>query len=141
MTDFILIDGDEAKFLPTFGAAKVVVQPGKLKGSGPATLSGKNICVSGDEKSVEVSGCSYVAPPYTVPGVGTLKIASLAGDQKAKKTRTGGKQVLLKGSKFTAKFEVQTPAQTPPSASTPDSVLQYSGQGVFVTNNRKFRSS
>ena len=41
MPDFILIDGDKANFLPNFGAAIVVVQPGTLKGSGPSTLQGK----------------------------------------------------------------------------------------------------
>ena len=52
MTDFILIEGDKANFLPNFGAAVVVVRPGNLKGSGPATLNGKKICVDGDEKKV-----------------------------------------------------------------------------------------
>ena len=41
MADFILIDGDKAIFLPNFGVAVVVVRPGDLKGSGPATLDGK----------------------------------------------------------------------------------------------------
>jgi hypothetical protein len=52
MSDFILMDGDQAIFMPMFGAAVVVVQPGKLAGSGPATLGGKTICVEGDESKV-----------------------------------------------------------------------------------------
>jgi hypothetical protein len=141
MEDFILVDGDQVVFLPPFGAATVVPQPGKLAGSGPLTLNGKNVCVDGDEGNVSVAGCMYMTPQYCIPGTGTLKIASLAGDQKAKKTNTGGKAVLLKGQKFTAKFEVQSPAQQPvPSSSpVPDPTPQYSGDGMFVTTNTMFK--
>jgi len=144
MPDFILIEGDKANFLPNFGAAVVVVQPGDLKGSGPATLTGKKLCVDGDEKNVSVPGCSYITPQYSIPGTGTLKIASLAGDQKAKKTQTGGKAVLLKGSTFTAEFEVQSPAQQPPpgpGSPIPDATPKYTGSGMFITTNMKFRGS
>lgn len=141
MADFILIEGDQVMFMPAFTPATVIVQPGKLEGSGPATLGGKKICVDGDEMKVSVPGCSYMTPQYSIPGTGTLKIAALAGDQKASKTLTGGKAVLLKGGNFTAKFEVQSPAQQPPpgpGSPIPDSTPQYSGNGMFVTTNIKF---
>jgi hypothetical protein len=144
LPDFILIEGDKANFLPNFGAAIVVVQPGNLTGSGPATLTGKKICVDGDEKNVSVPGCNYVTPQYSIPGTGTLKIDALAADQKAKKTQTGGKPVLLKGSSFTAKFEVQSPAKQPPTgpgSPIPDGTPQYSGSGMFITTNTKFQGS
>jgi hypothetical protein len=144
MADFILLEGDKAIFLPNFGPAMVVVKPGDLKGSGPATLNGKKICVDGDEKKVSVPGCMYMAPPYVIPGTGTLKIAALAGNQKAQKTKTGGKLVLLKGSNFTAKFEVQNPAKQPPpgpGSPIPDATPQYSGSGMFVTTNMKFQGT
>ncbi len=144
MLDFILIDGDKANFLPNFGAAIVAVQPGKLKASGPAKLKGKKLCVDGDEKSVSVPGCSYMTPQYSIPGTGTLKIAALAANQKAKKTQTGDKLVLLKGGAFTAKFEVQSPAKQPPpgpGAPIPDGTPQYSGKGMFITTNNKFQGS
>ena len=144
MTDFILIDGDKASFLPNFGAAIVVVQPGDLKASGLATLNGKKICVAGDESRVSVPGCSYITPQYSIPGTGTLKIAALAGNQRAKKTKTGGKAVLLKGGSFTAKFEVQAPAKQPPpgpGAPIPDATPEYSGSGTFITTNTKFEGS
>lgn len=144
MEDFILVDGDTVTFLPSFGAAIVVPQPGKLAGSGPATLKGKKLCVEGDEGDVSVAGCTYMTPQYCIPGTGTLKIASLAGDQKAKKTKTGGKAVLLKGKKFTAKLEVQSPAQQPPPAPgppIPDPTPQYSGNGMFVTTNTLFKGT
>jgi hypothetical protein len=141
VADFILIEGDMAMFMPAFGPAIVVVQPGTLEGSGPATIGGKKICVDGDESRVSVAGCTYMTPQYSIPGTGTLKIAALAGDQKARKTQTGGKAVLLKGGNFTAKFEVQSPAQQPPpgpGSPIPDATPQYSGSGMFVTTNVKF---
>lgn len=143
MADFVLMDGDMVMFIPAFTPAIVVVQPGKLAGSGPATLGGKKICVDGDEADVSVPGCAYMTPQYSIPGTGTLKISGLAPNQKAKKTKTGGKAMLLKGSSFTAKFEVQSPAQQPPPGPgppVPDSTPQYSGQGMFVTTNLKVRA-
>lgn len=143
MADFILIEGDKAIFLPNFGAAIVVVKPGDLKGSGPATLNSKKICVDGDEKQVSVPGCIYMTPQYCIPGTGTLKIDALAGDQKASKTQTGGKKVLLKGKNFTAKFEVQSPAKQPLPVGppVPDATPQYSGTGLFITMNIKFQGT
>jgi len=141
MADIILFEGDTVMFIPAFSPAIVVVQPGKLEGSGPATINGKKICVDGDESKVSVAGCTYMTPQYSIPGTGTLKIAALAGNQVAKKTQTGGKPVLLKGGNFTAKFEVQSPAQQPPpgpGAPIPDATPQYSGNGMFISNNLKF---
>ena len=144
MADFVLLENDIATFLPAFGAATVVVQPGTLKASGPATVNGSKICVDGDESKVQVPGCAYVAPPHTIPGTGTLKISALADDQKATKTNTGGKAVLLKGSQFDAKFEVQSPAQQPPPGPgppVPDAMTQYSGKGTFTTANSKLQAT
>ncbi len=144
MSDFILIEGDIANFIPAFGAAVVVVQPGDLTGSGPATIGGKNICVDGDEANVSVPGCMYMAPPFVIPGTGTITIDALGGDQVASKTMTGGKAVLLKGSTFTAKFEVQSPAKQPPpgpGSPIPDSSPEYSGNGTFITTNMKFKGT
>lgn len=141
MADFILVEGDKAIFLPTFGPATVVPMPGSLSGSGPGTLRGKKICVEGDEKDVEVAGCGYFTPQYCIPGTGTLKISALAGDQKAEKTKSGGKAVLLKGQQFTAKFEVKSPAQQPPpgpGSPIPDPTPEYSGNGMFITTNTTF---
>lgn len=142
MSDYILIEGDKANFNPTFGAATVVVQPADLKGSGKTSLKGKAVCIAGDEKDVSVPGCSYMTPVYSIPGTGTLKIAALGGDQKAQKTKTAGKAVLLKGSTFTAKFEVQSPAQQPNMPSPiPDVTPQYSGTGSFITTNTQYKGT
>jgi len=144
MSDYILIDGDQAIFMPNFGAAVVVVQPGNIEGSGPATLDSKSLCVEGDEASVSVPGCTYMTPQYSIPGTGTLKIDTLAADQTAQKTNTGGKVVTLKGGNFTAKFEVQSPAQQPPpgpGSPIPDATPSYSGSGMFITTNTKYRGT
>jgi hypothetical protein len=144
LPDFILIEGDKADFQQIFGAAIVTVRPGEMKASGPATLGGKKLCVDGDEKELKVPGCPYVAPPYVTPGTGTITISQLAGDQKAQKTQTGGKVVLLKGSVFIAEFEVETPAQQPsPSGPVPDAPpkKKYTGSGSFLTTNTKFQGT
>ena len=119
MSDFIIIEGDKANFLPTFGLATVVVQPGTMQASGVDELNGKKVCVEGDESKLSVPGCMYMTSIHTIPGSGTLKIAALAGNQKATKTKSGGKKVILKGAMFTAKFEVQSPAQQPPPVPGP----------------------
>jgi hypothetical protein len=130
-------------FLPAFGAAIVVVQPGRLTGSGPKTLGGTKVCVSGDESLVSVPGCMYMTPVYSIPGTGTLAIAALAGDQLAPNSQTGGKAMMIKGSQFTAKFSVQAPAMQPPpgpGSPIPDATPEYSGQGSFLTTNIKFKA-
>jgi hypothetical protein len=138
VSDKILIDGDLANFMPTFSPAIVVVQPGQMKASGKATINGKKICVDGDEADLKVPGCQYMTPQYSIPGVGTLKIDRLASDQKAQHSMTGGKLVLLKGGNFTAKFEVQSPAQqpAPPGPPVPDATPSYTGQGSFMPANQ-----
>ena len=138
MSDLLLIDGDMVQFMPGFTPAVVMVQPGQLAASGPAKMGGKAVCVDGDEKNVSVPGCMYMTPQHSIPGTGTLKIASLAADQTARQSKTGGKAVLLKGGSFTAKFEVQSPAQQPPpgpGAPIPDATPSYSGSGQFITSN------
>lgn len=139
MSDSILIHGDQAVFQPAFGNASVVVAPGLLAATGGATKGGMKLCVSGDELLVMVPGCSYTAGSYSVPGVGTLMIQSLAPDQLAVKTKSAGRPVLLRGSTFTAAFLVQMPAQdVSSSVSIPDSTPQYTGSGSFVTSNLQF---
>lgn len=138
MSDLLLLDGDMVQFMPGFAPAIVIVKPGQLAGSGPAAVGGKAVCVDGDEKNVSVPGCMYITPQYSLPGTGTLKISSLAPDQKARHTNTGGKAVLLKGGSFTAKFEVQSPAQQPPpgpGAPIPDATPSYTGSGQFIASN------
>jgi hypothetical protein len=142
MSDFILTTGDMVVFMPAFGNAVVVPVPGTLSGTGRANVGKKPMCVDGDEKMVMVPGVLYVAPPFVIPGVGILSIDALGGDQKAKKTSAGGKPVLLKGSTFTAKFQVTVPAMQPAvPAPGPDATPPYIGHGQFVTMNLQVKGS
>ena len=140
MADYILITGDKAMFNPNFGQATVTVRPGDLIGTGKDKINQKLVCVDGDEKKVTVPGCPYITPQYSIPGVGMLIIESLAGNQKAKKTKSGNKPVLLKGRSFKAKFQVMVPAMQPSAPSPiPDATTQYSGSGTFVSTNFKVK--
>jgi hypothetical protein len=143
VSDVILIDSDLANFQPTFGAATVAVRPGPITASGPARVTGKAACVAGDESSVSVAGCAYFAGQYSIPGTGTLTIASLAGDQQAQTCSTGGKKLLLKGSSFTARFSVTMPAMQPPpgpGSPIPDPTPSYSGSGSFIAANTSVKA-
>lgn len=142
MADFILITGDKVIFNPTFGQAIVTVKPGDLIGTGKDKINQKLVCVDGDEKLVILPGCSYITSQHTIPGMGILSIQSLAGNQKAQKTKSGGKPVLLKGASFTAKFQVIAPAQQPSATGPiPDATPQYSGTGSFMTTNQKVKGT
>jgi hypothetical protein len=142
MSDFILLDGDQALFSPQFGAALVVVGVGALSASGPTTVGGAKVCVAGDESSVSVPGCAYTTPQHTIVGTGTLEVAALAADHTAQKTCSGGTSALLLGGTFTARFKVDVPAQQPPPGAgspVPDAAPEYFGTGFFLSTNRKFK--
>ena len=141
MPDLVLISDDMAQFDPPVGSAIVVPVPAKIKGTSKARHGQKEVCLEGDESSVKVENCPYIAPPYTVPGMGTFLIDSLDSDQIAKKTEFNGKKVLLKGSSFKAKFKVETKAMLPPPVSTPDPMSEYSGgTGKFITKNTNWKT-
>jgi hypothetical protein len=142
MAYFILITGDKAMFNPNFGQAIVTVRPGDLIGSGKDKINQKLVCVDGDEKKVIVPGCTYITAQHSIPGMGMLLIQSLAGNQKAQKTQSNGKPVLLKGGEFKAKFTVLVPAQQPSAPNPiPDNTPQYSGTGTFITTNLKVKGT
>lgn len=133
MTDLILTTGDKAVFTLMFGQAIVAARPGNLIGSGKDKINGKPVCVEGDEKNVIVPECIYINPQYSIPGVGILTIESLTGNQKAKKSKSNGKFVLLKGWTFKAKFQVTVPTQQPSTPAIPEATPKYSGTRIFIT--------
>ncbi|MDJ0800358.1 MAG: hypothetical protein QNJ51_26715 [Calothrix sp. MO_167.B12] len=137
MADFILITGDKAMFNSNFGQAIITVCLGDLIGTGKDKINQKLVCVDGDEKKVTVPVCPYTTPQHSIPGTGMLFIESLAANQKAQKTKSGGKPVLLKGGQFQAKFTVMLPAQQPSTPNPiPDSTRQYFGTGTFISMNQ-----
>jgi uncharacterized Zn-binding protein involved in type VI secretion len=142
VSDFVLVTGDLVMFIPSFGPATIVPVPGTLTGTGRCSVGGKPVCVEGDEAMVVVPGVTYMSAAFPIPGVGILTIDSLGGDQKATKTKSGGKAVLLKGSTFNARLQVTVPAQVVSGPTTvPDASPQYSGTGQFVTTNVQVKGS
>lgn len=144
--DTIIVDGDQAIFQPLMGAAIITVQPGKMIASGKTTLKSIAVCVSGDEKKVEVPGCDYLTATHLKPGKGTLKISGLAADQLTTKAKSGKKPIILKGSQFDAVFEVEVPAEDIKPLATggspiPDSTPFYSGKGQFIPTNSTIKTT
>lgn len=141
MADSAIITGDQVQFLPAQGAATLLA-PAMIPISGTGTMAvmGKPVCLEGDEANVQMP-VPYIAGPYSIPGMGLLKINALAGDQLSKKLMNG-KKVILKGSQFDAVMEVTAPAQQPtPTGPVPDGTPKYTGKGQFITTNMKFMPS
>jgi contractile injection system spike tip protein len=139
--DLVIITGDQAIFDPSFPPATVVAPPGVITGTAKEKINGLLVCAAGDEASVVVPGATYFTPSFPIPGVGTLTIESLATDQQARKAKSGSRAVILKGTKFRARFQVNVPAQVVPPSGTPilDPTPTYSGMGSFVTTNTRVR--
>lgn len=145
MLDTVLINGDYAIFDPLFKGGLITgpIMPGKIRGSGKATVKKKKICVKGDEDSVVVRNCPYIAGSYVIPGIGTFTIKKLNANQISKKTKLAKKGVLLKGSWFQAEFTVNTPAQqpNPPAPNLLDQVgKKYIGSGRFQSFNTNYKT-
>jgi len=136
--DQIIRTGDQAQFNPNFGAA-VLLAPaiGLITSSVPTVSAAKmNACVQGDESTVIVPGIPYMSGNFVTPGVCTLTIQALGADQTSKKTKIGGKPVIVKGTTFTAKMQVVSPAMQPsPGGPIPDPVPMNMGTGMFITTN------
>ncbi len=141
--DTIVVDGDKVLFDRTYGPATVVVKPGKIKATGKTTVQNKKVAVKGDEGKVEISGCTYISAAFPIPGTGNLKIAALGPDQVTKKIKSGGKPILVQGSVFIARFEVQSPAKIIPPGSAPvsDPTPFYMGTGKLLPSNDKVKAT
>lgn len=135
----IIRTGDQVQFNPTFGAA-VLLAPAITVINGSAAkvaAAGMTACVQGDEKTVVLPGIPYMSGSFVTPGVCTLTIQQLGADQLSKKTTIGGKAAIVKGTTFTAKMQVMSPAMqpNPPAPPIPDPVPTNMGTGVFITTN------
>jgi hypothetical protein len=137
--DQIIRTGDQVQFMPNFGAA-VLIAPAMTTITGSAATvnaAGMTACVEGDEKSVVLPGIPYISGSFVTPGTCTLTIQQLGADQLSQKTKIGGKKVIVKGSTFTAKMQVMSPAMqpNPPAPPIPDPVAVKTGTGMFITTN------
>lgn len=140
--DFVIINGDQAVFDPSFAPATVIAPPGVITGSARKKINGLIACTEGDEATVVVAGAVYFTPSFPIPGAGTLTIESLGPDQKAKKGKSVGRALILRGSKFRVRFQVAAPAQViqPGGTTVPDLTPVYSGTGSFITTNTRVRA-
>ncbi len=142
MPSELLITGDQAVYLPQFGAATVQVQPGVLIGSASKfKVRGQPACVRGDEASAQVPGCPYVAQGYPIPGTGRLSIARLGPDHLVSAIKLNELPFIVKGGHFVAEFEVTRPAQIalPNGSLVPDPTPRYAGRGYFEKRNIGFK--
>jgi len=134
MSEFIIVDGDRLDFSPTFGANTVTpTGTAQINGTGKAAIANKSICIVGDEKNVSVSA-TYTSAAYPTSGMGTLKIATLAADQRVD-FATAETAVIVVGSKFNALFTVSTPASHPTNGADPQTEVP--GTGTFI-NSQQF---
>lgn len=138
MADIVMRTGDLVQI--TIPAPTVVPQieaPVPLTGSSTnVTVVGTPACLQGDElpPSIRVP-LVYTAPPFTIPGMGTLTL-TLMPDNLTVVTSNSGKPLLLKGGTFQAMFTVQTPANQPtPGGPVPDPVAQKPGTAQFISTN------
>jgi hypothetical protein len=139
--DFVIINGDQAVFDPSFPPATVIAPPGVINGSAKLGVNKLTVCAEGDESSVVVPGAAYFTPSFPIPGVGTLTIESLGPDQRAKKGKSAGRALILRGTKFRARFQVSAPAQVISGPNTvPDPNPIYSGTGSFITTNTRAKA-
>ena len=69
-TDFILIEDDIANFMPNFGQAVVVVQPGTLKGSGPHGRIVKSDIEKAKSAPKAAPGCFPARRQFAAMGLG-----------------------------------------------------------------------
>lgn len=145
MLDTVIINGDYAIFDTVIAGGIVTgpIMPGRIKGTGQTTVKKKKVCVKGDERSVVVMNCPYIAGSYSIPGMGTFTIKKLSPNQVSKKTKLAKKGILLKGSIFQAEFTVNTPAQqpNPPAPNLLDQVgKKYMGSGKFQSFNTSYKT-
>lgn len=132
MSRFIVLDGDILQFNPTFSPCTVtIIGVPKIKGTGHATVTGKKMCVLGDERKVSFKA-TYISPGYPTPGQGTVTIFKLASDQVANTHKTL-MPILLKGKFFDALFTPSVPAMSASAPPTPAPLVPCMGKGQFIT--------
>jgi hypothetical protein len=135
--DYIIVSGDMIQV--TITPPTIVPQlaaPVPLVGTSQNVIvGGKPACLEGDELPAALKApMPYTSPPFVTPGTGTLEITLLPTNKTAQ--TVNGKKILVKGATFTAKFNVQTPAQQPtPAGPVPDPVAVKPGTAQFVTTN------
>ncbi|GAA1942420.1 hypothetical protein [Kitasatospora viridis] len=137
MPDYLIRTGDLLEVIVPEPIVPLLEAPVPLTGSSTdVTVAGLPACLAGDELPPELrEPMPYTAPPFTIPGTGTLTVTVLP-DNLTVQTRNGGKPLLVRGGSFPALFTVETPATQPtPAGPVPDPVLEKPGTARFITTN------
>ena len=139
MADIVIRTGDLVQI--TIPAPTIVPQieaPVPLTGSSTDVIVvGTPVCLQGDElPTVLRVPLVYTAPPFTIPGTGSLTL-TLMPDNLTRVTTNAGKPLLLKGGTFQAMFTVDSPATQPtPGGPVPDPVAEKPGTAQFISTNQ-----
>ncbi len=143
MGDFVMKTGDLVKVtIPPPAVVPALQEPVPLQGSaGSVTINGLSVCLQGDELPLELAEpLPYTAPPFTVPGLGTVKL-TLTPSNLTVITKKG-KPLLIKGEQFVAMFTVTDPAIQPtPAGPVTDPVAEKPGTAQFITTNTIVQAS
>lgn len=140
--DYVIVTGDMIR-ITIFPPATVftLTAPVPLQGSSSdMKVNSMAVCLEGDElPSMLASPQPYVAPPFVIPGTGTLSL-KLNPNNKTVQTKNG-KAILIKGAPFQAEFQVAQPAMQPtPTGPVPDSAMKKSGIAEFITMNVRVKA-
>lgn len=142
MGDFILRSGDQIRVtIPEPAIVPVLEGPVPLQGSAEGlTVGDMPVCLLGDELPQALRELlEYTAPPFTNPGTGKLTV--VLTPQNLTERTVADKQILIKGTEFSALFTVVTPAtQDTPAGPVPDTVIEKAGTAQFITTNETVRA-
>lgn len=152
----VILSGDEVRILKVFGNRMVFTEifdptidaltrvhvTGNIRGSGHARVSGKKMCVLGDEKKVSLTGL-YIVPGCVTPGIGKVTITALDEDQVTPWCASDA-PLITQGALFTlfkCRFTPTVPAMMPgvPPIPDPGASLPTSGFGLFRPSQRWVR--
>jgi hypothetical protein len=134
--DYIMKTGDMIR-ITIFPPAIVppLMSPIPLVGTSKDVMVNKMpICLEGDElPPVLRVPLPYTAPPFVTPGMGLVSV-TITPMNKTLLTKNG-KAILIKGTPFTAEFQVTVPAIQPSVPPVPDPVAKKPGIAEFITTN------
>lgn len=137
--DIVMRTGDQIQItIPPPAIVPEIEAPVPLAGtSTDVIVMGTPACLQGDELPPELRmPLTYTAPPFTVPGTGTLSV-TLAPANLTRNTSNSGKPLLLRGSTFQAMFTVDSPATQPtPAGPVPDPLIEKPGTAQFISTNQ-----
>lgn len=138
MPDFVIRTGDMIQItIPPPAVVPMIEAPVPLIGTGETVIVvGTPICLEGDELPPELRApMPYTAPPFAIPGTGTLEVILVPGVNTTVVSIVEGRPALIKGTPFEAIFTVQVPAHAPAPGAPPDPVMVKPGTAEFITTN------